>query len=79
LAFSKFFKIYSLTNLERLKIRDPSSTSAIKNYVEGAEIITPQPRKIIDEQKKLIQTFVFVVLSITFVLDNHLHLSLNNK
>jgi hypothetical protein len=32
---------HSLANLERLKIRDPSSAIAIKNYVEGTEIITP--------------------------------------
>jgi hypothetical protein len=37
---------HSLANLERLKIRDPSSVMAIKNYVEGAELITPQARKI---------------------------------
>jgi hypothetical protein len=48
---------HSLPNLERLKIRDPSSTMAIKNYIEGAELITPQARKIIDEQKKLMPKF----------------------
>jgi hypothetical protein len=36
-----------LANLERLEIRDLFSTIVIKNYVEGAEIITPQARKII--------------------------------
>jgi hypothetical protein len=36
---------------------NPSSATAIKNYVEGAEIITPQARKIIDEQKKLMPKF----------------------
>jgi hypothetical protein len=48
---------HSLANLERLKIKDPSSTTAIKNYVEGAELITPQARKIIDEQMKLVPKF----------------------
>jgi uncharacterized Rmd1/YagE family protein len=30
---------HSLANLERLKIRDFSSATAIKNYVKGVEII----------------------------------------
>jgi hypothetical protein len=38
-----------LANLERLNIKNPASTTLIKNYVEAAEIITPQARKIIDE------------------------------
>jgi hypothetical protein len=48
---------HSLANLERLKIRDPSSATAIKNYIEKTEIITPQTKKIIDEQKKLIPKY----------------------
>jgi hypothetical protein len=30
---------------------------AVKNYIEGAEIITPQAKKIIDDQKKSISKF----------------------
>jgi hypothetical protein len=48
---------HSLAKLEKLKIRDPSSSTAIKNYVESGEIITPQARKIIEEQKKLMPKF----------------------
>jgi hypothetical protein len=33
-----------LANLKRLKIKDPSSATAIKNYVEGFETITPQEK-----------------------------------
>jgi hypothetical protein len=46
----KFIKnAHSLANLVRLKIRDFFSQTVIKNYMEGAKIITSQARKIIDE------------------------------
>jgi hypothetical protein len=44
---------HALSNLERLKIRDPNSANAIKNHVDGAELISPQMKSIIDSQKKL--------------------------
>jgi hypothetical protein len=44
---------HALSNLERLKIRDPSSANAIKNHIEGADLISPQMKSIIDSQKKL--------------------------
>jgi hypothetical protein len=44
---------FALVNLERLKIRDPTSANAIKNYIYGAELISPQMKQIIDNQKKL--------------------------
>jgi hypothetical protein len=33
------------------------TATAIKNYIEKAEIITPQASEIIDEQKKLIPKY----------------------
>jgi hypothetical protein len=38
-------------NLERLKIRDPSSATAIKNYVEGIEIIPLKQEKLLMNKK----------------------------
>jgi hypothetical protein len=48
---------HTLPNLERLKIRDPSSANAVKNYVDGAELISPQMKSIIDSQKKLMPKY----------------------
>jgi hypothetical protein len=39
--------------LERLRIRDSVSANAVKNYIDGAELISPQMKSIIDQQKKL--------------------------
>jgi hypothetical protein len=44
---------HALSNLERLKLRDPSSANAIKNHIEGADLISPQMKSIIDSEKKL--------------------------
>jgi Asp-tRNA(Asn)/Glu-tRNA(Gln) amidotransferase A subunit family amidase len=44
---------HALTNLERLKLRDPNSANAIKNHIDGAELISPQMKSIIESQKKL--------------------------
>jgi hypothetical protein len=55
---SDFIKnAYALSNLERLKIRDPTSANAIKNYVDGAELISPQIRTIIERHKKLMPKY----------------------
>jgi hypothetical protein len=43
----------ALANLERLKIKDPTSANAVKNYIDGAELISPQMKSVIDQQKKL--------------------------
>jgi hypothetical protein len=48
---------HALANLERLKIRDPTSTNAIKNYIDGAELISPQMKPIIDQNKKLMPKY----------------------
>jgi Asp-tRNA(Asn)/Glu-tRNA(Gln) amidotransferase A subunit family amidase len=44
---------HALSNLERLRLRDPRSANAVKNYVDGAELISPQMKSIIDSQNKL--------------------------
>jgi hypothetical protein len=44
---------HALTNLERLKLRDPNSANSIKNHIDGAELISPQMKSIIESQKKL--------------------------
>jgi hypothetical protein len=53
LVSSKYHRFYkngnALANLERIKIRDNSSTTAIKSYVDGTELISPQAKKIINE------------------------------
>jgi hypothetical protein len=43
---------HALSNLERLKLRDPRSANAVKSYVDGAELISPQMKSIIDSQNK---------------------------
>jgi hypothetical protein len=45
---------YVLANLERIRLRDCSSANAIRSYVNRAELISPQAKKNLDEQKKLI-------------------------
>jgi hypothetical protein len=42
-----------MTNLERIVLTNSSSANEIRNYIEGAELTSPQAKKIIDEQKKL--------------------------
>jgi hypothetical protein len=39
---------HALSNLERLKLRDPSSANAIKNHIEEADLISPQMKSIIN-------------------------------
>jgi hypothetical protein len=40
--------------MERLKIKDSASANAVKNYIDGAELISPHTKSIIiDQQKKL--------------------------
>jgi hypothetical protein len=39
---------HALANLERLRIRDSASANAVKNYIDGAELISPQMKAIID-------------------------------
>jgi molecular chaperone GrpE (heat shock protein) len=39
-----------LANLERFKIKDSASTTAAKNYINGAELISPQMKTIIDKR-----------------------------
>jgi hypothetical protein len=46
LSFSKYLKI---ANLERLKIKDSTSLTAIKNYLEGAKTITPKHGRFIEK------------------------------
>jgi hypothetical protein len=36
-----------------IRLRDISSTNVIRSYIEGAELISPQAKKIIDKQKNL--------------------------
>jgi hypothetical protein len=43
---------HALSNLERLKIRDPNSANAIKNHIDGSELISPQMKVIIDQHKR---------------------------
>jgi hypothetical protein len=42
-----------MRNGERLRIRDSASDNPVKNYIDGAELISPQMKMIIDQQKKL--------------------------
>jgi hypothetical protein len=44
---------HAIANLKRIKIRDPSSTNAVRNYIDRAELISPQMKQIIEQQKKL--------------------------
>jgi hypothetical protein len=46
-------KNHSLDYLERIRIRINSLANTIKSYVDGVELISPQAKKIINEQKKL--------------------------
>jgi hypothetical protein len=48
---------HALSNLERLKIRDSGSANAIKNHIDGAELISPQIKVIIDQNKKLMPKY----------------------
>jgi hypothetical protein len=48
---------HALTNLERLRIRDFASINAVKSYIDGAELIFPQMKLIIDQQKKLMPKY----------------------
>jgi hypothetical protein len=48
---------HALTNFERLRIRDSVSANAVKNYIDGVELISFQMRSIIDQQKKLMPKY----------------------
>jgi hypothetical protein len=52
---SNFMKnSHALTNLKKFKIKNPTSANAIKNYINGTELISPQMKSIIDQQKKFL-------------------------
>jgi hypothetical protein len=42
---------HALANIERLRIRDSASANTVKNYIDGVELISPQIKIIIDQQK----------------------------
>jgi hypothetical protein len=44
---------YALTNLEKIRLKNSSLSNTIKDYVEGAKLISPPIKKIVDEQKKI--------------------------
>jgi hypothetical protein len=52
----------ALANLERLRIRDSVVANAIKNYIDGTELISPQMKSIIDQQKKLIPNITRILI-----------------
>jgi hypothetical protein len=33
---------HAIANLKRIEIRDPASENAVKNYIDGAELISPK-------------------------------------
>jgi hypothetical protein len=44
---------HAIANLKRIEIRDPVSANAVKNYIDEAELISPQMKQIIENQKFL--------------------------
>jgi hypothetical protein len=44
---------HALANLKRIEIRDFMASNAVKSYIDGAELISPQMKQIIENQKKL--------------------------
>jgi hypothetical protein len=42
-----------LENLKRIKIPDPTAANAVKSYIDGAELLSPQMKQITENQKKL--------------------------
>jgi hypothetical protein len=42
-----------LANLKRIEIRDPIVANAVKSYIDRAELLSPQMKQIIENQKIL--------------------------